>query len=161
VLAGVHFDCIVLFGRERVRGTTGLRGKAVGTAGGGPYLLLSLMVAEVGLEPRKDIRWIVNPAAKPRDLFIDGKIDAIISFSAGRANGGFATGFVSAPKRIDEGTGREFDESPAAVSVYTAIRVGRRASAADACRASDHSIGTAPRRTARFGNQKSWSGTPQ
>jgi NitT/TauT family transport system substrate-binding protein len=79
VLAGVHAGCIVLFGNERVDGITGLKGKAVAVAGSAARLLY-LMAAEVGLDPKKDIRWIVNPKAKPKDLFIDGKIDAILSF---------------------------------------------------------------------------------
>jgi NitT/TauT family transport system substrate-binding protein len=82
VLAGVHVGCIVLFGNEHVQDIIGLKGKAVVVpgSGAGSFQLLSLMVAEVGLDPKKDIRWIVNPAAKPKDLFIDGKIDAVLSF---------------------------------------------------------------------------------
>jgi ABC-type nitrate/sulfonate/bicarbonate transport system substrate-binding protein len=51
VLAGVHVGCIVLFGNERVDAISGLKGKAVGVTGAGPYQLLSLMAAEVGLDP--------------------------------------------------------------------------------------------------------------
>jgi NitT/TauT family transport system substrate-binding protein len=79
VLAGVHVGCIVLFGNERVHGITGLQGKAVAVVGSAARLLY-LMTAEVGLDPKKDIRWVVNPKAKPKDLFVDGKIDAILSF---------------------------------------------------------------------------------
>jgi len=48
--------------------------------GTGPALLLTLMAAEVGLDPKKDIRWIADPTAKPKDLFIEGQIDAFLSF---------------------------------------------------------------------------------
>jgi NitT/TauT family transport system substrate-binding protein len=80
LLAGVHVGCFVLFGHEGVHGIAGLKGKTVGVPGFGygPHLLLTLMATEVGLDPKKDIRWIADPTAKPKDLFIDGKIDAFL-----------------------------------------------------------------------------------
>ena len=82
LLAGVHVGCFVLFGHEDIHGIAGLKGKTVGVPGfgTGPDLLLTLMAAEVGLDPKKDMQWIADPAAKPKDLFIDGKIDAFLSF---------------------------------------------------------------------------------
>jgi NitT/TauT family transport system substrate-binding protein len=82
LLAGVHVGCFVLFGHKDVHGIAGLKGKTVGVPGfgTGPDLLLSLMAAEVGLDPKKDLRWIADPAEKPKDLFIEGKIDAFLGF---------------------------------------------------------------------------------
>jgi NitT/TauT family transport system substrate-binding protein len=82
LLAGVHVGCFVLFGHEDVHGIAGLKGKTVGVPGfgTGPDLLLTLMAAEVGLDPKKDLRWIADPAEKPKDLFIEGKIDAFLCF---------------------------------------------------------------------------------
>ena len=82
LLAGVHVGCFVLFGHKDVHGIAGLKGKTVGVPGfgTGPDLLLSLMAAEVGLDPKKDLRWIADPAEKPKDLFIDSKIDAFLGF---------------------------------------------------------------------------------
>jgi len=82
LLAGVHVGCFVLFGHEDVHSIAGLKGKTVGVPGFGtdPHLLLSLMAAEVGLDPKKDLRWIADPAVKPKDLFIDGKVDAFLGF---------------------------------------------------------------------------------
>jgi NitT/TauT family transport system substrate-binding protein len=81
LLAGVHVGCFVLFGHEDVHGIAGLKGKTVGVPGfgTGPDLLLSLMAAEVGLDPKKDLRW-ADPAEKSKDLFIEGKIDAYLGF---------------------------------------------------------------------------------
>src|SRR6516162_2736152 len=81
LLAGVHVGCFVLFGHEDVHGVAGLKGKAVGVPGfgTGPDLLLALMAAEVGLDPKKDLRW-ADPAEKSKDLFIEGKIDAYLGF---------------------------------------------------------------------------------
>jgi len=82
LLAGVHVGCFVLFGHEEVHGIAGLKGKTVGVPGfgTGPDLLLTVMAAEVGLDPKKDLRWIADPAEKPKDLFIEGKIDAFLGF---------------------------------------------------------------------------------
>ena len=75
LLAGVHVGCFVLFGNEGVLSITDLKGKTAGA-----HLLLTLMAAEVGLDPKKDIRWIADPATKAKDLFIEGKIDAFLAF---------------------------------------------------------------------------------
>ena len=82
LLAGVHGGCFVLFGPEDVHGIAGLKGKTVGVPGfgTGPELLLSLMAAEVGLDPKKDLHWIGNPKEKPKDLFIAGRVDAFLAF---------------------------------------------------------------------------------
>jgi NitT/TauT family transport system substrate-binding protein len=82
LLAGVHVGCFVLFGHEDVHSIAGLKGKTVGVPGfgSGPDLLLTLMAAEVGLDPKKDMHWIADPAAKPKDLFVEGKVDAFLGF---------------------------------------------------------------------------------
>jgi hypothetical protein len=38
------------------------------------------MAALVGLDPVKDIHWVTDPAVKPIERFIDGKIDAFLAF---------------------------------------------------------------------------------
>jgi NitT/TauT family transport system substrate-binding protein len=82
LLAGVHVGCLVLFGPEDVHSIAGLKGKTVGVPGFGTAadLLLTLMAAEVGLDPKKDMRWIADPKEKPKDLYIAGKIDAFLGF---------------------------------------------------------------------------------
>jgi NitT/TauT family transport system substrate-binding protein len=82
LLAGVHGGCFVLFGPEDVHGIAGLKGRTVAVPGfgSGPDLLLSLMAAEVGLDPKKDLRWIADPKANPKALFIAGKVDAFLGF---------------------------------------------------------------------------------
>ena len=82
LLAGVHSGCFELFAREGIDGITDLRGKRVGlqALGSAYHLFLASMAAHVGLDPAKDINWVANPDAKPKELFAEGKIDAFLGF---------------------------------------------------------------------------------
>ena len=79
VLGGVHIGCYELFASEGIRTITGLMGKSVGLDAAAPALL-SLLAAEVGLDPEKDIRWVTgaDPSVHPLELFAAGKIDAYL-----------------------------------------------------------------------------------
>ena len=39
-----------------------------------------MIAANVGIDPNKDINWIVSPSVRPMQLFVDGKIDAFLGF---------------------------------------------------------------------------------
>ncbi len=80
-LAGVMVGCVELFAREDIRGVLDLKGRNVGleALGTTPHALLSLMTAQVGLDPAKDIHWVTHPSADQIELFVDGKIDALLS----------------------------------------------------------------------------------
>ena len=82
LLAGVMVGCFELFAGNSVRTVADLKGKSVGiqALGSHPHILLTLIAAEVGLDPEKDIRWVTDPKVKPMDRFIDGKIDAFLGF---------------------------------------------------------------------------------
>jgi NitT/TauT family transport system substrate-binding protein len=74
--------CVELFAREDIRSVADLRGKRVGiqALGSVPNIFVVLMAAHVGLDPDKDIDWVTDPKVKPKELFIDGKIDAFLGF---------------------------------------------------------------------------------
>ena len=82
LIGGVMVGCVELFAREDIRGVTDLKGKRVGVQATGslPNILVVLMAAHVGLDPNKDIHWVTDPKVKPKELFIDGKIDAFLGF---------------------------------------------------------------------------------
>jgi NitT/TauT family transport system substrate-binding protein len=82
ILAGVHVGCFELFATERVRSIADLKGRTVGVPelGTSTHLFLSTMAAHVGLDPAKDINWVVSPSVAPMELFADGKIDAFLGF---------------------------------------------------------------------------------
>ena len=45
---------------------------------GATHVLVALMAAHVGLDPAKDIRWVTDPAVKPVEQFVEGRIDAFL-----------------------------------------------------------------------------------
>jgi NitT/TauT family transport system substrate-binding protein len=82
LLAGVHVGCFELFGAERVRAIRDLKGKtvAVPALGGFQHVFLASVVTYVGLDPAKDITWVIHPPAEAVRLFAEGKIDAFLGF---------------------------------------------------------------------------------
>jgi NitT/TauT family transport system substrate-binding protein len=41
---------------------------------------MAIMAAQVGLDPREDLDWIVPPQGKAMELFAEGKVDAFLGF---------------------------------------------------------------------------------
>jgi NitT/TauT family transport system substrate-binding protein len=84
LLGGVHVGCFELLGRESVRSITDLKGKSVGVdlLGSPHQAFVAVMAAHVGLDPVKDIRWVIStdPKVSPLALFVEGKVDAFLGF---------------------------------------------------------------------------------
>jgi NitT/TauT family transport system substrate-binding protein len=82
LLSGVHIGCFELFGNEGVRSITDLKDRSVGVQGLGSsqHVYAAAMAAYVGLDPTKDIHWVVNPIVKPTELYEKGEIDAFLGF---------------------------------------------------------------------------------
>ena len=82
VLAGVHGGCYQLFCNEGVRAIRDLKGKApvVHYIGGGDHVLLSSMLAHVGVNPG-DVNWATGRGADAKDTFASGKADAFMAFA--------------------------------------------------------------------------------
>ena len=83
MLAGVHSGCYELFGNDRVRAIRDLKGKTVAiyNYGQGDHILLSSMLAYVGIKPQ-EVKWITSESTL-RDsmvLFAEGKADAFFGF---------------------------------------------------------------------------------
>ena len=83
VLAGVHGGCYQLFCNESVRAIRDLKGKTpvVHYLGGGDHVLLSSMLAQVGIDPQKDVNWTTGRGADAKDHFASGKADAFMAFA--------------------------------------------------------------------------------
>jgi NitT/TauT family transport system substrate-binding protein len=81
-LAGVHPRCYELFANEPIRTISDLRGKKVGIEypGSSGHLILTLMAAQVGLDPRTDIDWVSSPEGNFMARFAKGEVDAFLGF---------------------------------------------------------------------------------
>jgi NitT/TauT family transport system substrate-binding protein len=80
VLAGTMAGCVELFAKEGINTVADLKGKRVGlrSLGATPHVLVSIMAAEVGLDPAKDIDWVVDPKSTSIELFVSGKVDVFV-----------------------------------------------------------------------------------
>jgi NitT/TauT family transport system substrate-binding protein len=82
-LAGIHVGCYELFAHEPIRNVTDLKGKRVGipqAPGSSGHMLLATMAAQVGLDPRTDIDWVVHPSGNFMEPFAAGEVDAFLGF---------------------------------------------------------------------------------
>jgi NitT/TauT family transport system substrate-binding protein len=82
ILGGAHVGCFELFGTERVRAIRDLKGKTVAILelGASQHVFLASMLSYVGLNPNKDVNWVLHPPAEAKQLLVDGKIDAYLGF---------------------------------------------------------------------------------
>ena len=70
------------FGTERVRAIHDLKGSTVSVPGltSPHYLFLASIAAHVGIDPKRDIKFVIYPAAELMQLLAEKKIDALIGF---------------------------------------------------------------------------------
>jgi NitT/TauT family transport system substrate-binding protein len=82
ILSGLHIGCFELFGNDRIRSIRDLKDKqvAITRLTSGRHIFLSVMAGHVGLDPRKDINWVTDPAVRSMRLFAEQKIDAYMAF---------------------------------------------------------------------------------
>jgi NitT/TauT family transport system substrate-binding protein len=78
ILSGVHAGCYELFAHGDIRSIADLKGKRIGMLG--TTSLVATLAAYVGLDPKKDLTMVNDPAAKPFELFMEGKLDAYLAF---------------------------------------------------------------------------------
>ena len=82
LLAGIHTGCWELFGNERVQTLRDLKGKTVAAPQkSSREAFVAAMVASVGLDPDKDIKWVNHEPGVSMKLFAEGKIDAFMGFA--------------------------------------------------------------------------------
>jgi NitT/TauT family transport system substrate-binding protein len=81
-LAGVHTGCFEVIATERIRRIVDLKGKtaAVPHLQSAEHVFFASIVAQVGLNPRKDITWLVRSPEESTRLLAAGKIDAMLCF---------------------------------------------------------------------------------
>jgi NitT/TauT family transport system substrate-binding protein len=82
ILAGLHVGCYELFSTDQIRSVRDLAGKQIAIPGlhSPRHLMLSTILAYVGVDPRRDIHWVTQPASESMQLLAEGKIDAFLGF---------------------------------------------------------------------------------
>jgi NitT/TauT family transport system substrate-binding protein len=82
VLVGLHSGCYELFATEQIRSIRDLAGKKVAIPGlhSARHRMLSAILAYVGVDPRRDIHWVTQPAGESMQLLAEGQIDAFLGF---------------------------------------------------------------------------------
>jgi NitT/TauT family transport system substrate-binding protein len=82
VLAGLHSGCFELFAQEPIQSIGDLKGRSVGiqSLSSSAHLYMAIMAAQVGLDPREDLNWVVPPQGNAMELFAAGKVDAFLGF---------------------------------------------------------------------------------
>lgn len=80
ILGGIHIGCYELFAGKQVRALRDLKGKRVSVPGptSPHYVLLSMILANIGFDHRKDIEWTFTPPTEGKQLLADGKVDAFL-----------------------------------------------------------------------------------
>jgi len=83
MLAGIHPGCYELFATNGIRAVKDLKGRTVSIPelNGTHHLFISIVAGHVGLDPKRDIDWVVQPPAESMRLLAEGKVDALIGFA--------------------------------------------------------------------------------
>jgi NitT/TauT family transport system substrate-binding protein len=82
VLSGLHLGCFEIFGKKEIRTLGDLRGRTVGSnalTSATDKPLLTIMTRLIGLDPAKDLHWVMHPSLQPMELFVGGKVDAFLA----------------------------------------------------------------------------------
>jgi NitT/TauT family transport system substrate-binding protein len=79
-LSGMHIGCTEIFAHEGIKSVRDLKGKKItlGSEDSAEKGWLSILFTYIGLDPEKDIEWVVHPYQEWGDLLTAGKVDAIV-----------------------------------------------------------------------------------
>ena len=82
MLAGIHPGCYELFATNGVRSVRELKGRRVSIPelNGTHHVFIATIVSHIGLDPRKDIDWVVHSPAESMQQLAHGKVDALVGF---------------------------------------------------------------------------------
>ena len=82
LLGWVHAGCFELFGTERIKAVRDLKGKmvAIPELGSAHHVFVAAMASHVGIDPKRDINFVIHSPAESMQLLADRKIDAFMGF---------------------------------------------------------------------------------
>ncbi len=80
ILGGVHTGCQELIGTDAIRTIRDLKGKTIAAPFGSPSIsYVVAMLASVGLDHRRDVRFVEHSLPESVQLFAEGKVDAFMA----------------------------------------------------------------------------------
>ena len=81
ILSGGHVGCLELFAHEPIRSVRDLRGRSVAVLalGTATHVFLAMIMAYIGLDPRKDVTVVAHPPREAMQLFEEQQVDAYIA----------------------------------------------------------------------------------
>jgi NitT/TauT family transport system substrate-binding protein len=79
ILAGGHIGCLEIFAHEPVRSIKDLKGRSAAVQlGSASHVFLAMVMAYVGLDPRKDVTMVERSPIDAMRMFVEKKVDAYI-----------------------------------------------------------------------------------
>jgi NitT/TauT family transport system substrate-binding protein len=81
ILSGGRVGCLELFAHEPIRSVRDLKGRSVAVfaLGNATHVFLAMLMAYVGLDPRKDVTIVAHPPREAMRLFAEQQVDAYIT----------------------------------------------------------------------------------
>jgi NitT/TauT family transport system substrate-binding protein len=81
ILSGGHVGCLELFAHAPIRSVRDLEGKrvAVYALGNATHVFLAMLMAYIGLDPRKDVTIVTHPPREAMRLFEAKQVDAYVA----------------------------------------------------------------------------------
>ena len=81
VLGGVHPGCLELFASPRIRSVQDLKGKVIATSAPNDpsHLFVAAFLGHVGVDPKRDVKWIHASVSERMALLSAGKVDAVMA----------------------------------------------------------------------------------
>ncbi|HEY3238740.1 MAG TPA: ABC transporter substrate-binding protein [Acidimicrobiia bacterium] len=85
MLGGVHVGCWQVFGTGNIKSISDLKGKTISISGptGPDGLFMAVTLANVGIDPRKDVKLVNHPPAEGAQLLSSGQVDGLVAFPPG------------------------------------------------------------------------------
>ena len=82
MLAGIHPGCYEVFATNGVRSIRDLRGKRVSIPepNGTHHVFIATIMSHIGLDPKKDVAWVIQSPEESMRHLAEGKVDALVAF---------------------------------------------------------------------------------